>query len=529
MKNVIYILIGCLFLSSCGDYLKEYSKDLTYATSCEDLDEILIGNGYMASNQNNSSFSGTYVQNGKYYYPWLHVMDDDITEFATGNYSTTSTGVAATYLRPFYGWQPEPFQDVKGILYDDPNWIKLYEHIGNLNVIIAQVKEFVHDKEEIRNRVTGEAEFLRGAYYFLLVNMYGKPYVKESASTDLGVPLNLTEQIEDKYFSRASVKEVYEQIVKDLKNAADHLSGIVQPTFYRVNEVAARIFLSRVYLYMGEWKSALEECDKAIALGCPLKDLNDLKSEDIKKTGMDSKVKEEYFYDVSCPEILFTQGTNSMHVLMYDNNTCGRYRASDELIALYSQYIDEGVNDLRLQGFFSTSSKDGNYYLARKNPVLLASVKAFDGFIIRTAEAYLNKAEAEFMLEQGNPVATLKVLLENRFEEGNIPTSIDGLSGQQLIEFIRNERRRELCFECHRWFDLRRYAVCEKYPEKLEIKHAVMGPATTSGVNGIHAGDYVLKSYGEDPAWVLPIPAYEISYNKGNMVDNENREDRPLR
>ena len=147
--------------------------------------------------------------------------------------------------------------------------------------------------------------------------------------------------------------------------------------------------------------------------------------------------------------------------------------------------------------------------------------------MIRSAELYLNKAEAEAMLDKADAKQTIKTLLYNRFE-GEIPP-VDGLSGKDLVSFIRDERRRELCFEAHRWFDLRRYAVCEKYPEKLEIKHAVMGPATTSGVNGIHAGDYVLKSYGEDPAWVLPIPAYEISYNKGNMVDNENREDRPLR
>lgn len=44
---------------------------------------------------------------------------------------------------------------------------------------------------------------------------------------------------------------MYEQIVSDLKNAADNLAGIVQPTFYRVNEAAARTLLSRVYLYMG--------------------------------------------------------------------------------------------------------------------------------------------------------------------------------------------------------------------------------------------------------------------------------------
>ena len=129
----------------------------------------------------------------------------------------------------------------------------------------------------------------------MLVNLYAKPYSKETAAKDLGVPLNVTEFIEDKYFSRDPVEKVYEQIVLDLKNAADNLAGIVQPTFYRVNEAAARTLLSRVYLYMGEWQLAVDECDKVLALGCKLRDMN----------GLDEK----WLNTVNSPEILFTQGS----------------------------------------------------------------------------------------------------------------------------------------------------------------------------------------------------------------------------
>ena len=63
-------------------------------------------------------------------------------------------------------------------------------------------------------------------------------------------------------------------IVEDLKVAADKLKGVTQPTIYRVNELATRILLSRVYLYMGEWQLALDECQKALALeGVELMDL----------------------------------------------------------------------------------------------------------------------------------------------------------------------------------------------------------------------------------------------------------------
>ena len=516
-------------LNSCGDFLQEYSKELAYATSCEDLNEVLIGNGYMNSTSKLSTFSGTSVSSGVLYYPWLHVMDDDVTEYATGNFNAENQSNPATFLRGFYAWQPDPFIDMKDLPYEDPNWKILYEHIGNLNVIISQVDEFNDDPIELRNRVRGEAEFLRGAYYFLLVNMYGLPYSKETASTDLGVPLNLTEEIEDIYYSRASVQDVYDVIVEDLTNAAAHLQGIVQPSFYRVNEVAARVLLSRVYLYMGEYELAIEECEKAIALGCPLKNLNEFDMTIVDGTGQSTNSRMEYLYSLDSPEILFTQGSSTMRLLMYDNANLNRYRVSDELLALFSKYSDEGVNDLREEAFFVPSAYDGNYYFAQKGDILTANLVAFDSYVIRTAEVYLNKAEAEAMLDDANAVSTLKTLLEYRFEDGQIPAFVEGLSGEELVKFVREERRRELCFECHRWFDLRRYAVCEKYPETKQIEHVEMGQASTSGVTGTNNGYYVLNPYGEDAAWVLPIPNYEISFNQGNMVDNAARPERSLR
>lgn len=525
MKRIVYIIVGCLICASCGDFLKEYSKELVYANSCEDLDEIMIGSGYFKRDKI-SQFTPSSLTAGDPYYPWLHVMDDDVEEFATGSYGETSTA-ASNCLRPFYGWYKAPFQDVNGVLVDDGNWKKLYEHIGYLNVIIAQVKEFTNDPEEMQRRITGEAEFLRAACYFLLVNMYAKPYVKATAEEEMGVPLNVTEFIEDKYFSRNSVSEVYEQITEDLKNAAEHLKGIQQRSIYRVNEKAARILLSRVYLYMGEWQLALDECNKAMELGCPLYDLNHFDMTLIKVTSKEV-IRAQYMNTAASPEVVFTQGSNVSHYLMYDNDAAGRYAASGELLDLFLRYDSEGVEDLRRGAYFLASTMDNTRIFPRKTAVATKEITTFDVFIIRTAEAYLNKAEAEAMLGKAEALNTLEMLLQMRFKEGNTPASIRGLSGEQLVRLIREERRRELCFECHRWFDLRRYAVCEKYPEAVEIRHNVYGPAEELSGSGPLLGGYVLKGYAEDAAWTLPIPGYEIIYNQGNMIQNEERPERAL-
>ena len=503
MKRYLILILCVLLFNSCGKFLEEFSQDLAYAESCADLDEILIGNGYMEQPE---GFAKASIY-GNGYYPYIHVMDDDVIMTVFKKDGVTDLINEMVPYKNFYDWSDQltinPKTDEE---WEDKDWEKMYSHIAYLNVIIAHVKKFSHDSVETRNRVEGEARFLRGAYYYLLTNLYANPYVKESASSDMGIPLNLTEDIVDEYYKRNSMEECYRVIVEDLKVAADKLKGVTQPTIYRVNELAARILLSRVYLYMGEWQLALDECQKALALeGVELMDLKSFQGRE----------KERYVLDNKNPEIVFTQGysaTNTFYDQMSYFCIC-TFGGSEDLISLYNRFEEQQIKDLRLDAFFEVIG-DEQYKMSK------VGEKVYDCFVIRSAELYLNKAEAEAMLDKAEAIQTIKTLLNNRFE-GGIP-DIDGLSGKDLVSFIRDERRRELCFEAHRWFDLRRYAVSPKYPEKKSIRH------TAYDIKGKLEGDYVLKPYGEDPAWVLPIPGYEIVYNQGNLVDNPQRVEREL-
>ena len=503
MKRYLILILCVLLFNSCGKFLEEFSQDLAYAESCADLDEILIGNGYMEQPE---GFAKASIY-GNGYYPYIHVMDDDVIMTVFKKDGITDLINEMVPYKNFYDWSDQltinPKTDEE---WEDKDWEKMYSHIAYLNVIIAHVKKFSHDSVETRNRVEGEARFLRGAYYYLLTNLYANPYVKESASSDMGVPLNLTEDIVDEYYKRNSMEECYRVIVEDLKVAADKLKGVTQPTIYRVNELAARILLSRVYLYMGEWQLALDECQKALALeGVELMDLKSFQGRE----------KERYVLDNKNPEIVFTQGysaTNTFYDQMSYFCIC-TFGGSEDLISLYNRFEEQQIKDLRLDAFFEVIG-DEQYKMSK------VGEKVYDCFVIRSAELYLNKAEAEAMLDKAEAIQTIKTLLNNRFE-GGIP-DIDGLSGKDLVSFIRDERRRELCFEAHRWFDLRRYAVSPKYPEKKSIRH------TAYDIKGKLEGDYVLKPYGEDPAWVLLIPGYEIVYNQGNLVDNPQRVEREL-
>ena len=268
-RVLIYILsvftLGCV---SCGDFLDEYSQNQRYAETAQDLDELLRGECFMAfqsryyvSSQETMSYSSGLTM----IYPWLHVMDDDAEEFVSGGLPYTDS-YPRNVLGSFYHWGADPFLTLENTQYKDNDWEKFYKNIGVLNSIIYMADDFRSKEKDIEllNRVEGEARFLRAGYYFLLVNIYGMPYCKATASKDAGVPLKIAEHVEDKYFSRSSVESVYSLIIADLQRAAVCLKGITPSSTLRVGETAANALLSRVYLYMENYEACNAAANEAM-------------------------------------------------------------------------------------------------------------------------------------------------------------------------------------------------------------------------------------------------------------------------
>ncbi len=498
--NKIYVLfLALLVLASCSDFLEEHSTKLAYVESCSDLEELLIGGGYMKNvNVRESDSPLAVTGDNAPCFPWIHVMDDDETVFINGAFSGpfggTDIGIQFSGL---HCWQKNPFSNVSGSFRDE-TWMRLYERIGVLNVILGQVDDLVSDTEELRKRVKGEALFLRASYYFWLVNFYAKPYNKETATSDPGVPIKTTDHIEDRYYTRDPVAKVYEQIVTDLKASVANLSKVPKESVFQASEAAARTLLSRVYLYTGEWQKTIEQCDSVS--GYQLLNL----------VGRDQT--QSFLYQDS-PELIFTQGSYCMQGLMKRANArryC--YQISDDLLRSYEP------EDLRLKNFFSKYKAPwGNYGESTISQKVQADKdkKISDNGMIRYAEVILNKAEALAMMDrEREAIQTLGELRANRFEYPGVLNK----TGKNLVAFIREERRRELCFEGHRWFDLRRYAVSSKYPVEKEIRHDYYN------TDGTLNGTFLLKKYSEERGWVLPIPDYVIIFNNGQIKDNERDE-----
>ena len=268
----------------------------------------------------------------------------------------------------------------------------------------------------------------------------------------------------------------------------------MQPSTRRANQNAARALLAKTYLCMGENQLVVEQCDSI--LEAP----GDLVLIDLNTIAISAYATLQRKQTSS--ECIFTNSYGPT-VFQYSQESIA---ASSGLLACY-----DAINDLR----FNTG-KDSHffkYYLGNYFGQVKAGNNEVHTISLLLPEVYLNKAEALAMLDKPNEaIEVLQKLREKRMSDvGTI-----NLTGEDLMKFIRDERRRELCFTGQRWFDLKRYAVHSKYPQKTKIEHPYYewtGSATL-------VKTYVLDEYPGDGGWLMPFPADAIIANEGALVNN---------
>jgi hypothetical protein len=519
MKKIIYILGLLMMFSSCSSgFLKEYSQDLSRVKTYDDLNELLLGSGYLPlalfSNDN------SYYQTANYNFMLIHFMGDELLENnkCEGNPDFV---YAKTSFFPYFTWQKDTYLSYEGKdLYDSDEanpWNLAYEKIGNLNMILAEADNLTPgntEDEAKAKKIKGEAHFLRACYYYMLVNLYGKPYAPSTASTDPAVPIKLTEYVEDKDYTRASVKDVYEQINADLDEAETNLKDITKPkSIYHAGINAVYLFRSRICLYMQDWTNAekyaklsLEQNKTLEAYTATVNPLNESSSENI-----------------------FTMGSSMLGNVLFQtpgktsswNTYAPNYYISDHLYGLYEK------NDSRRTSFFSTDDDKTSFLPTyRKIDYSVASTgqykKVSDVFMFRSAEAYLNLAEAA--AELGDNAMACQYLNDLRAARIAGSSSVS-LSGAELVTFVREERERELCLEGHRWFDIRRYSVDAQYPYTTIIEHGFTQYKYTDGEYYRVRTDYY-RLEKNDAAFVLNIPKKVREFQ--NSIGSNDRPDRSI-
>ena len=507
MKNRIFttlLAFSLLFLGGCDKFLEESSQDEVRPGSTTDLTQLLLGEGYMRDS---------------YFHNFLDLMTDDVES----HYAENNSQIAClTRGAPMFTWQEDMFEQMK---LNNQNivstvWEDYYEKIKGCNVVLDMIDQVTGPDSEKAN-LRGQALAMRSFYYFMLVNLYGRPYNAESEDirTSPGVPLVLSSAVLDEFPARASVYDVYAQIEKDLVEAAPLLERYGQHNgVYKVTDLFAHTLLARMYLYMERWDEAKTHADYVLGRKSGLVRLCD-HIQDV--DGMEMPTASGMVYAVNSPEIIWgysriAEYSDYYLVLTWGQNFLPSYQASDELNALYeydgAKALDKG--DRRVD-FYYTQSLLGYSVV---NWVIVFDLRICTGQKgnsaardrankgMRVAELYLIRAECNIRkyLESGDEslrVAALKdlnFLREHRYDtRTNAYTPVNITGGEQLLQFCKEERRRELSFEDHRWFDLRRYGM-------PEIRHSISMTSTTTE-------EHVLPKGGK--RYVLPIARTVLERN----------------
>lgn len=226
IKHIIPLFVAALLLTatSCSsDFLKEYSQDLSRVKTATDLNELLMGDCLMPLGEAGVKYSTYYIHNPNY--AVLHFMGDELQENISTSGKPDIMREAETYF-PYFCWQRDTWVDFKGASSLSSNeanyWDLAYEKIDRCNMVIDAENDVTCDNDDDRallRHVMGECHYLRATYYFTLVNLYGKPYAPSTAESTPGVPIKTSSKVEDKEYTRASVAEVYNQILADLDAA----------------------------------------------------------------------------------------------------------------------------------------------------------------------------------------------------------------------------------------------------------------------------------------------------------------------
>ncbi len=312
-------------------------------------------------------------------------------------------------------------------------WNNGYRVINDCNNVLSALDVVVAAK---KNRVEGEAKFIRGSMYFDLVRLFGKAYNQGNPSQNAGVPIVLKATrpplTDEDYPSRASVGAVYDQVIKDLTDAENLLPAT---NGFFASKVTAAAMLSRVYLQKGDYPNAAQAANRAISanrfsLAPTYADAFPYVSTN------PSAVPGNTSEDVFAIQVSNTAGVNDFNTYF---STIGRgdVEITNAHLALYEP------NDDWLNLFYDDGgTRTGKFDMVYGNV-----------HIIRLAELYLTRAEANFRMSTAvgaTPLADInRIRVRVNLDPYLLPADL-------TLDKILRERHLELAFEGFNLQDIKR-------------------------------------------------------------------------
>lgn len=500
-KIVLLLSAGLLTLSSCNLDL-EPTTSIAYSEGTDMIQDA--GTLTRLANGMNQSYRSTFY--GQMLVPSELMLDGFNATISFGNNYGGVHRMDATFTSSDY--------DTEAL------WAGHYTAIKNYNIFISEVAKYITNTAdadtESANLYDGYAHFYRASSYLELIRHFAKAYNSSSAASDLGVPLILEWNQEEKP-ARASVQAVYDQIKADLDYAAGKLAGVtgtlraLTPTIDAVNALYARYYIdTKNYTQAAAYSKKVIDSSAGYALAS---DADGMKAEYTNDNGT------EPIMQLAATLSENGSGTNSDYTRTSSDKAFAAYGSlffqsyflpSQKLIDLYEE------NDLRLNQWFNASIISyleapylGEWYTFTRylgNPELTSNGVPNSRQHVKPlliAEQYLINAEANFYA--GNTADAKESL--NYIQASRGATETDAT--KQAIE---NEWFKETIGEGLRYSCLKRWG--QGFSGRPGQTNALLESVLQEG--DAYTGKVMTA---DDIHWAWPVPSYEMRVND-NLVQN---------
>jgi hypothetical protein len=398
----------------------------------------------------------------------------DNTNIMTVQYPTAGEIAADNFYLLYTSWQTRTVTDQNAYVWgrdvfndnDRNDWNNSYSVVYYANTVLDLFKHSLTISSGPQaDNIKGQALMFRSFAFYNLLQQFAKPYDETTASVDLGIPLRLNSDL-NVLSVRASVKECYDQLIADTKEAA-RLLPVTPLVKTRPSRTAAFALLSRAYLSMADYDNAYIYADSALHLYNTLMDFN-CSCVNVNAANPFPRYNSEVIFHA----LLFGSGTLTTTTAKVDSN-------------LYNSY---DANDLRKTGFFKNNNNGTYGFKGSYN----GSSANFCG--LATDELYLIRSECNVRLNRlTEGLNDLNTLLSKRWKTAAfVPVSVT--DPHQALQIILNERRKELLYRGLRWTDLRRLNKDPQFVVTL-----------TRNLNG-----QVYTLPPNDNRYIFPIPANVI-------------------
>lgn len=433
MRKLFYsILLTCaVMFAACDDYIDITPKGAITVDSAYTYYELV-------------------VFPNRTYWPTSYALltDDSYAREGNiiGNENTTLDGINFTFNE-----KADRKELAQNNLYENA-----YMYILRYNIVIDNIDNSIGD-ESIKKLGKAEARLLRAWEHFVVLNNYAKAYNPATAQSDGGIV------IMDKYDleatpTKSTVEEAYRFIMKEIDEALPYLQE--KPLNLGHPSLAYGYGLKAlVCLFHRDWQDAKDAAEKSLALNNQLVDYTTISkvtsNTDYRYTGGKSGNPE--VLDATSSSVGFTGS------IAYNYG-----QISPELTNMFDQ-----VNDQRYALFFVQSDKSSYayYYDYGSGASIWQTTATLNRFYyatvgLRTAEVYLIAAEANARL--GNNTAAMQYVNDLRAKriKGYTAETAPG-SQTDMVKLIITERRKELLFGFHRFWDLKRFNTESEYAKTI--------------------------------------------------------------